>query len=78
MALRTIFRIQIVLTATLVTAASKVRCALKSANACSWYATATIRTSLCRKKIDAPYRSGPPKSWIKVNNPEVSGSNASY
>ncbi|MFZ1952337.1 MAG: hypothetical protein WCF66_08835 [Pseudolabrys sp.] len=30
------------------------------------------------KKIDAPYRSGPPKSWIKVNNPEVSGSNASY
>ena len=41
MALRTIFRIQIVLTATLVTAANKGETSpltLKSAHACSWYA----------------------------------------
>ena len=44
MALRTIFRIQIVLTATLVTGASKGdHCALKSANACSWYAAVLQR-----------------------------------
>jgi hypothetical protein len=46
MALRTIFRIQIVLTAILVTAAIKgqtLHCALKSANACSWHAAVLQR-----------------------------------
>ena len=74
MALRTIFRIQIVLTATLVTAASKGENSpwRLEIGQCFF----VVRGGHCpnvtvSKKINAPYRSGPSKSWIKIKNPNA-------